>query len=94
MTKTMTQTITEVELDQTYTALCNALNDVGESHAQSFLAMLSLSLMARADNAAEVLTLIENARTQAKMPIPANATYKNTSSTNPAIATPVINTPK
>jgi hypothetical protein len=80
--------------DPSYSALCHALNEVGEANAQPFLAMLSLSLMARADNPAEVLALIGNARTQAKMPIPANTTYKNTNSTNPAMATPVINTPK
>jgi hypothetical protein len=50
------------DLDLSYTALCNAMNDVGESQAQPFLAMLSLSLLARADNADEVLALIEHAR--------------------------------
>lgn len=94
MTPTTAKTMAAQDLDKSYTSLCNALNDVGVANAQPFLAMLSLSLMARAENATEVLALIENARTQAKMPIPANTTYKNTSSTNPAIATPVINTPK
>jgi hypothetical protein len=60
----MTQTMTAQDLDQSYSALCQALNDVGEANAQQFLAMLSLSLMARADNAADVLKLIENARDQ------------------------------
>jgi hypothetical protein len=60
----MTSNMTAEDLDKSYTALCNALNDVGETNAQQFLAMLSLSLMARADNADEVLALIENARTQ------------------------------
>jgi hypothetical protein len=59
--------MTDQDLDKSYTALCNALNDVGESHAQPFLAMLSLSLMARADNADEILALIENARTSATL---------------------------
>jgi hypothetical protein len=63
----MTTKITDHELDKSYTALCNALNDVGEANAQQFLAMLSLSLMARADSAAEVLALIENARLQCKV---------------------------
>lgn len=58
----MTAKMTDIELDQSYTALCHALNEVGEANAQQFLAMLSLSLMARSDNAAEVLALIENAK--------------------------------
>jgi hypothetical protein len=57
--------MTAQDLDKNYTALCHALNDVGEANAQQFLAMLSLSLMARADDATEVLALIENARAQA-----------------------------
>ena len=60
----MTTKVTDQDLDKSYSALCNALNAVGESNAQQFLAMLSLSLMARADNASEVLELIENARAQ------------------------------
>jgi hypothetical protein len=60
----MTTKMSAQNLDLSYTALCNALNDVGEANAQQFLAMLSLSLMARADNAAEVLKLIENAKSQ------------------------------
>ena len=56
--------MTAQDLDLSYTAMCNALNDVGETNAKSFLAMLSLSLMAHADNASEVLALIENARAQ------------------------------
>ena len=60
----MTKTMTEIELDQTYTALCNALADVGEAQAQSFLAMLALSLMAHSPSAAQVLPLIAQAQTQ------------------------------
>jgi hypothetical protein len=56
--------MTPHDLDQSYTALCHALGDVGEANAQEFLAMLSLSLIARASDAAEVLALIENARIQ------------------------------
>jgi hypothetical protein len=56
--------MTDSELDQSYTTLCNAMNEVGEANAQQFLAMLGLSLMARADDAAEVMALIENARVQ------------------------------
>jgi hypothetical protein len=58
----MTNTMTDHDLDKSYTALCNALNSVGEANSQQFLAMLSLSLMARADDATEVLALIEHAR--------------------------------
>jgi hypothetical protein len=58
--------MTDSELDQTYTALCNALASVGEAQAQSFLAMLSLSLMAHSQSAAQVLPLIEQAREQCK----------------------------
>lgn len=56
--------MTPQDLDKSYTTLCNALNDVSEVNSQQFLAMLSLSLMARAESADEVLTLIEYARTQ------------------------------
>ena len=60
----MTKTMTEIELDQTYTALCNALASVGETQAQSFLAMLSLSLIAHSTSAAQVLALIAQAKNQ------------------------------
>jgi hypothetical protein len=56
--------MTDSELDQTYTALCNALAGVGEAQAQSFLAMLALSLMAHSPSAAQVLPLIAQAQTQ------------------------------
>lgn len=56
--------MTDSELDQTYTALCNALASVGETQAQSFLAMLSLSLMAHSPSAAQVLPLIAQAQAQ------------------------------
>ncbi len=60
----MTTEMTAQDLDQTYTALCNALADVGEAQAQSFLAMLSLSLMAHSPSAAQVLSLITQAQAQ------------------------------
>ena len=56
--------MTDSELDQTYTALCNALASVGEAQAQPFLAMLALSLMAHSPSAAQVLPLIAQAQTQ------------------------------
>jgi hypothetical protein len=58
--------MTAQDLDLSYTALCNALNEVGEANAQQFLAMLSLSLMARASSAAEALALIAQAHAQCK----------------------------
>jgi hypothetical protein len=58
--------MTAQDLDLSYTALCNALNEVGEANAQQFLAMLSLSLMARASSAAEALALIAQVRAQCK----------------------------
>jgi hypothetical protein len=58
--------MTAQDLDLTYTALCNALADVGETQAQSFLAMLSLSLIAHSPSAAHVLPLIEQAQDQCK----------------------------
>jgi hypothetical protein len=56
--------MTAQDLDQTYTALCNALANVGEAQAQSFLAMLSLSLIAHCPSTAQVLTLIAQAQEQ------------------------------
>ncbi|MEY4426102.1 MAG: hypothetical protein RL535_400 [Pseudomonadota bacterium] len=58
------ETMSAQDLDQTYTALCNALASVGEAQAQSFLAMLSLSLMAHSQSAAQVLPLIAQAKAQ------------------------------
>lgn len=59
--------MTDSELDKTYTALCNALADVGEAQAQSFLAMLSLSLMAHSPSATQVLSLITQAQAQCQL---------------------------
>ena len=60
----MTTEMTAQDLDQTYTALCNALASVGEAQVQSFLAMLSLSLIAHSQSSAEVLPLIAQAQAQ------------------------------
>lgn len=49
------------ELDAAYTALCDAMARVGETRAALFLAMVSLSLMARMPQAADVLQLIGQA---------------------------------
>ncbi|MEY4426548.1 MAG: hypothetical protein RL535_846 [Pseudomonadota bacterium] len=58
------ETMSAQDLDQTYTALCNALASVGEAQAQSFLAMLSLSLIAHSPSTPQVLTLIAQAQEQ------------------------------
>jgi hypothetical protein len=60
------QAMSAQDLDQTYTALCNALASVGEAQAQSFLAMLSLSLIAHSPSAEQVLVLIAQAQKQCK----------------------------
>lgn len=49
------------DLDRSYSALCEALGRVGEAQAGLLLATLSLALMARAEDATEVLRLIEQA---------------------------------
>ena len=61
--------MTDQDLDKTYTALCNSLADVGEAQAQSFLAMLSLSLMAHSPSATQVLSLITQAQAQCQLNI-------------------------
>lgn len=52
----------DAELDRSYTALCQALGDVGEERAQLLLAMVALGLMARQDSAGAVLDLVERSR--------------------------------
>jgi len=56
--------MTDADLDTSYSALCEALAQVGEGKAPLFLAMLCLSLMSRAGQASEVLPLIANAQVQ------------------------------
>lgn len=53
--------MTDADLDRSYTALCEALAEVGAENAQLLLALLSLQLMARAASADEVLPLIARA---------------------------------
>jgi hypothetical protein len=53
--------MTEQDLDTSYTLLCEAITRVGEQRAPLFLAMLSLSLIARQANASDVLALIAQA---------------------------------
>ena len=49
------------ELDTAYTALAEAIGRVGEGNTQLMLATLALSLIAKMDNAASALTLIQQA---------------------------------
>jgi hypothetical protein len=54
--------MTDQDLDQGYTALCEALATVGQERAPLFLSMVCLSLMSRFEAAADVLPLIANAQ--------------------------------
>jgi hypothetical protein len=56
--------MTDTDLDQSYSAVCEALTQVGEPRAPMFLAMLCLSLMSRFERADQVLPLIANALVQ------------------------------
>ena len=56
--------MTDAELDQSYSALCAALSQVGQAQAPLFLSMLCLSMMARLERADSVLPLIDNAKAQ------------------------------
>lgn len=57
--------MTDADLDQSYTALCHALADVGEERSALLLSLLCLQLMGRSASAAEVLPLIATARERA-----------------------------
>ncbi|MDB5915212.1 MAG: hypothetical protein JWP22_3887 [Ramlibacter sp.] len=54
--------MTDVELDRCYTALCRALGEVGPEQSELLLAMVSLALMARSEDAEGVLALLERSR--------------------------------
>lgn len=54
--------MSDAELDRCYTALCQALGEVGPQRSEMLLAMVALALMARAGAADEVLDLIARAR--------------------------------
>jgi hypothetical protein len=56
--------MTDADLDQSYSAVCEALTRVGEAEAPLFLSMLCLSLMSRFEHAEQVLPLIANALAQ------------------------------
>ena len=56
--------MTDIDLDRSYSALSQALTDVGQERAQLLLSMVSLALIARQDTAGEVLQVIDRARQQ------------------------------
>lgn len=56
--------MTDAELDRSYTALCQAMGEVGEERVRLLLAMVSLGLLARCERAEDVLPLIARAREQ------------------------------
>ncbi|MDM7943032.1 MAG: hypothetical protein QUV35_10415 [Hydrogenophaga sp.] len=53
--------MTEADLDRSYSALCEALNRVGEDKAPLFLSMLCLSLISRWPQADDLMPLMEHA---------------------------------
>lgn len=58
--------MTDTDLDQTYSAVCEALSQVGEVRTPLFLSMLCLSLMSRFERADQVLPLIAHALAQSE----------------------------
>ncbi|MDB5857072.1 MAG: hypothetical protein JWQ76_761 [Ramlibacter sp.] len=54
--------MTDTDLDRSYTALAQALGEVGQERSELLLAMLCLNLLARAGSADAVLPLIAQAR--------------------------------
>lgn len=49
-------------LDRSYTALCQALGDVGPQRSELLLAMVALALIARHEDADEVMALVARSR--------------------------------
>jgi len=54
--------MTDAELDRSYSALCQALGEVGAHRSELLLAMVALGLIARSERADEVLALVQRAR--------------------------------
>lgn len=52
----------DAELDRSYTALCRALGEVGPERSQLLLAMVALALIARQDDAGEIVALVQRSR--------------------------------
>jgi hypothetical protein len=54
--------MTDAELDRSYTALCQALGEVGPQRSELLLAMVALALMADSDDADQVVELVARSR--------------------------------
>ena len=52
----------DAELDRSYTALCQALGEVGPERSELLLALVALALLARAGSADEVEALVARSR--------------------------------
>jgi hypothetical protein len=52
----------EADLDRTYTALCQALGEVGPQRSELLLAMVALALLARMPEAGEVIAIVARSR--------------------------------
>ncbi len=60
--------MTDPDLDQSYSAVCQAMTRVGPDQTPVFLSMLCLSLISRPDHADQALALIANAEAQCRVP--------------------------
>ena len=58
--------MTDQDLDQCYSGLCEALSRQGQAGVPLLLSMLCLSLISRMDNAGQVLPLIIQAQAAAQ----------------------------
>ena len=56
--------MTDNDLDRSYTALCQAMAELGPARTELFLSMTCLALMARYERVEDVLDLIGNVRAQ------------------------------
>jgi hypothetical protein len=54
--------MTDADLDRTYTAICEAMAQVGTKDTPLFLSMLCLALLAGRDSADDVLPLVAQAQ--------------------------------
>lgn len=60
-TKEVLSTMTDMQLDQTYTALAEAISRLGKAKAELFLATLALDLLSQQDDPQHCLKLIARA---------------------------------
>jgi len=54
--------MTDADLDRSYTALCQALGEVGPARSELLLAMVALALMAKQESAEDVVALVARSR--------------------------------